>query len=505
MNKVCVLLLIVLLGTMLWAKGGTSASEVPGEAPELTITMTDSGIQYVEALDDVNQNKYILKLGELTNTKLNFTLLPWQEWQQSLNLVLAGEEYTDIMQIGGINSPAIAPSIEAGIFMPLNDLIDKHAPNLKKNIPKEIWDDPMISKDGKIYAIPKLAYPRNFVVVYVRRDWLDELGLRDPVTVDDYMEMWRAFRDSKPAGIEEPVPFSCREQFVCGDLIFAAYDVLPNDWSYVNGQLVPNFIRPEIKEVLEIYRQMYAEMLLDNEFLVQPGRQWDAKIKGQGTVGSWIHVAHYPDKWLIEVQNNHPTADVDVLPYPVGPDGRGGGTKGPAINGLVYAIPATNENPEVAIKFLDSFWIKEVTTFLTYGIEGDNYTIENNKAVYSYPTDQEGMYEESMYQIWLSLIGGPSHLQNEDYVRGRPHGDLILKALKIASSQGRENDGLGMPALPTILERPELAFNGLFLEFAAKVVTGKTPVEEFDSFVKDWKKRGGDKLITEATEWYQSK
>jgi putative aldouronate transport system substrate-binding protein len=62
-----------------------------------------------------------------------------------------------------------------------------------------------------------------------------------------------------------------------------------------------------------------------------------------------------------------------------------------------------------------------------------------------------------------------------------------------------------MPALPTLSTRPELNWDGLWLDFAAKVITGKESVDKFNDFVADWKKRGGDQLIKEATDWYNSR
>ncbi len=286
-------------------------------------------------------------------------------------------------------------------------------------------------------------------------------------------------------------------------LFFGAYDVLPADYKYVDNELVPNFIRPEMKEALSIYKELYDEKLLDNEFLVQQGKDWDAKIKGKGNVGMFIHSATYPDKWLTEIQQNTPSAELDVIPAPTGPDGKGGHSIASTVGSMVWAIPSTNENPVEAIKFLDQFYDEDVQTLLTYGIEGEDHTVEDGEIVYHYPTDQDGIYNETMYQDFLRFIG-PSHLDDEDYLLNRPHGDLIKRAIDITNNEGRENDGLSMPIPPTLLERPELQKNGLWIEYAAGVLTGNESLDNFDNFVADWKERGGDQVIQEATEWYNA-
>ncbi|EKN65249.1 family 1 extracellular solute-binding protein [Neobacillus bataviensis LMG 21833] len=508
-RKYAYLLMAVMCAIMLSLAGCSSKTNDSASKSEkdknIKIVMADRGIQAVEASPNISNDKYVKKLGELTNTKLNLELLSWAEYEQNLTLVFAGGEYPDVMEVNGINSPQVAPAVDSGVFMPLNDLIEKHAPNLKKYITQEQWDSPSVSKDGQIYAIPSTNYVRNLSVVMVRKDWMDKLNIETPKTLDEYVEMLRRFKNEDPNGNGEKdeIPWSARENFRYGEAVFGAYDVIPTDWKVVGGKLLPNFIRPEMKEALAVYKELYDEKLLDNEFLVQQGKDWDAKIKGKGNVGMFIHDPTYPDKWLTEIQNNTPSAELEIIPSPTGPDGKGGASILSPVGGMVWAIPASNEDPVSVIKFLDKFYSEDVQTLLTYGLEGDNYTIENGKINYKYPTDQASIQNETIYQNFLRFIG-PSHLENEEFLANRPHGDLIKQGIEVSQNEGRKNDGLGMPNPPTILERPELQKDGLWVEFAAKVLTGKESLDNFDKFVEDWKKRGGSKIIDEATEWYKS-
>lgn len=481
--------------------GGGGAQEA---MPKLQIGQTTAGQQYIEASPDINKDKYVVKLRELSGIDITIDpLIPWVDYNQKINLLFAGGDLPDLLQVHGINAAEVAPAVDRNVLLPLNDLIDEHGPNLKKHIPEEAWQSPKVSKNGIIYAIPKVNFVKNDNVVYLRKDWLDALGLDVPKTVEEYIEMLRAFKEQDPNGNgqADEIPVSGRVNFAYTDIFFGAYDVIPTAWKYENDQLVPNFIRPAMKDALQVYAQLYQEKLLDNEFMVQQGKDWDAKIKGQGIVGMWQHAASYPDKWLMEVQANTPTAEVVMAPAPIGPDGKGGASLGSGL-GMVYVIPSSNKQPEIAIQFLDWMYSEEAKTFVTYGIEGDTYTIENGEIKYKYPETQEEIYEEQMYNIFLDYVG-QRYLENTEFMSGRNHGDLIVEAMSIGNSEGRKNDGSDMPAMPTLLARPELAYDGLWMEFAAKVMTGELSIEEFDQFVADWKARGGDKLIQEATEWYQ--
>ncbi len=192
------------------------------EPSDISIIMADRGIQVVEASPDINNEKYVKKLAELTNTNLDIELLPWSEYEQSLTLVFAGGEYPDLMEINGINVPQVAPAIETGVFTPLNDLIEEHAPNLKKFISEEQWNSPIVSKDGTIYAIPSTNYVRNNNVVMVRKDWLDNLGLDTPKTVEEYIDMLKTFKTEDPNGNgeQDEIPISGRENFAFVEAFF---------------------------------------------------------------------------------------------------------------------------------------------------------------------------------------------------------------------------------------------------------------------------------------------
>ncbi|MCZ8515427.1 extracellular solute-binding protein [Paenibacillus filicis] len=503
--------LTLLSGSLTACSSGSDSAKAPSggngdnKPAKLKIGIGTEGLQYIEGSPNINDDKYTKKLRELSKTDVTLDLIPHREFDQKLTLLFAGGELPDLLQTHGINKPEVAPAVDTGILIPLNDLIDKYGPNLKKNISKEAWDFASVSKDGKIYGIPTTNPTPNGNVMMVRKDWLDKLGLKPPKTVDEYIDMLRAFRDKDPNGNgkADEIPYSGREKLAFTEAFFGAYDVLPADWKFENGQLVPNMIRPQMKTALGVYKKLYEEKLLDNEVFVQQAKDWDAKIKAKGIVGLWTHAARMADKWSAEVKTGTPSAQLEVIPAPTGPDGKGGFGIGSQVGGNVWVIPKTTKNPQAAIQFLDWFYSDEAQKFLTYGLEGEDYTVDNGKINYKFPQKQDEIYKEEMHQNWLRLVG-PSYLTNNEFMKARPSGDLVLKAIDLANKEGRKNDGMGMPALPTLQSRPELGKDGLWLELAAKIVTGKESVDAFDKFVEDWKKRGGDQVIKEATEWYKS-
>lgn len=526
--------LILVLGTILGCSGqgstgsssggGTSsgggATATPAPTPDgtadkeplqLKIILTTGNNGHVVNSTNINEDKYVKKLEELSNTELEFELLPHENYEQSLSLTLAGGDLPDILQTKGINTAEIAPAIDAGVLMPLNDLIDAHAPNLKAKVPADSWKSGRVAKDGVIYGIPGDNAITNGTVVYIRKDWLDNLGLEAPRTVEEYIEVLRAFRDDDPNGNgqNDEIPFSGRERYSHTGHFFGAYDVPLNAWRLVDGKLTPNHVRPEMKEALAIYRQLYEEKLLDNEFITQPGNVWDNKIV-TGQVGMWAHAATYPDTWLNRLKENVPEGEIALIPAPVGPSGNPGGVYaiGSSVSDFVWTIPTTVDEDKAVeiIKFFDWFYSDEVPAeFFLYGIEGDTYTKDGDKINYKYPSTKEEYDAESFHQEWLHFTGPKVHLTDETFIRGRNMGDLIFEGISVGLSGGIVNDGLDMPTLPALQARPELDHNGLFQEISAKIIAGQEPLDAFDDYVADWRARGGDQWIEEATEWYNNR
>jgi len=492
-------------------KGKESNDAEATNVPSINITMSSRSLPYIESSPNINEDKYVKKLEELSKTNVKIELIPQTDFDQKLNLLLAAnEKLPDLLEIMAINTTTTSNAVENGAFLELNDLIDQYGPNLKANIPQDVWNSPAISREGKIFAIPTINGVTHNQVIYVRKDWLDKLGLQVPKTIDEYINVLKAFRDQDPNGNgkKDEIPFSSRKNFRVGELFFGAYDVNPGDnipagaWKYVDGKLIPKFILPEMKKALKLYRELYQEKLIDNEMFVLEGKDWDAKIKGAARVGMWIHEPNYPDKWLSEVKQGDPKAEIINIPAPIGPDGKGGGEILSSIRSA-FAIPASSKNAVDVIKFLDWFYSKEADNLLTYGIEGEDYTINNGKIQYNYPTSVDAINKENMHLMFLQITGRP-YVLNEEFMKGRPNGDLITNALKVANSEGRVNDAVNMPVPSVNLSKPELGKNGLFMETAAKIITGKEDVDYFDKFVLDWKARGGDKAIEEATQWYKA-
>ncbi|EJW19751.1 ABC transporter, solute-binding protein [Paenibacillus alvei DSM 29] len=140
-----------------------------------------------------NGDPVALYLKEKTGYTVKYEMLPAENADEKLNLLMANKESYDVMKLA---SAQYYQLVSSGALEPLDDLIEKYGINMKQVISKESWDGARY--DGKIYAIPETGgggTSSNALVV--RQDWLDELGLKMPTNLDELVTVLRAFKEKR--------------------------------------------------------------------------------------------------------------------------------------------------------------------------------------------------------------------------------------------------------------------------------------------------------------------
>lgn len=134
------------------------------------------------------------------------------DWADQKAVLMAGGKLPDAF-LGFISFSDSDLSVFKNRFIPLEDLIDKHMPNLSKIMKKDpnmraIVTDP----DGHIYSLPKREpmSPKVANQLYINKKWLDNLGLDMPKTYEDLVAVSKAFRDKDANGngnVSDEIPF----------------------------------------------------------------------------------------------------------------------------------------------------------------------------------------------------------------------------------------------------------------------------------------------------------
>ncbi|MDQ0917204.1 hypothetical protein [Paenibacillus sp. V4I5] len=153
-----------------------TAGKPEGGKAAFSISFRSGNISYAENHPNINEEKWVKRLEELTNTDLDIRLMSHKEFDQKMIQMFAIHDIPDVVQASsGLTNPQLAGSVQAGVFLPLNDLLEKHGKNLLKKIPKEAWEKETDAK-GNIYAIPEWLSNPSRRATWIRTDLLEKNG-----------------------------------------------------------------------------------------------------------------------------------------------------------------------------------------------------------------------------------------------------------------------------------------------------------------------------------------
>jgi ABC-type glycerol-3-phosphate transport system substrate-binding protein len=494
---------------------GSPAPTVNKDPASFLILNNDGGEAYAKQAkkDDIFYKEMSKLFSDYIGapTELAYEFIPAADFSQQLTVRFASRDFPQIIATSSITDKGHPTAVENGIFQDLTPLIEKYGPNLKKKIPKEIWDNPRISRDGKIYAIPKLLTPLNPRALLIRKDWLDKLGMKQPETVDEYLAFFEAVKTKDPNGNgkNDEYGYVMRADMGFSNAFFAAYDVEltgnNSAWQFENNQFIPDIINPRMKEAIKLYKLMYDKGYIKKDWVTLKAADWVKDITDD-TVAVWSHdlrnvpVSWSPDKFVSK------NAVVDLLPGIKNQKGQLSlGFRSLSI-AKVHVITKDTKNPERFVQFMDWTYSDDAkkTNFFTYGIAGRNFTETAGKIDWN-ATSDFNTKEKAFFQTMINPAGDT---RTDPKIIERMGGfdpKVLEKGVKYSETNLLTSPSINMELPEVLTTKPELGSGTgtLFQDMFAKVVTGKEEADAaFDKFVADWKKRGGDEAIKQATDWY---
>lgn len=354
---------------------GQDKFKITSEPLELTIHLHYNDITVFK--DDWPVFK---KAADMTNIRLKGTApQSATKSKEVFNIMLASGRLPDI--IHGLK-PDLNKAALDGALTPLDDLIDKHAPNLKKFIQDNPWvRNGSVAADGKLYFVPYVSELVAAKGYFIRKDWLDKLGLGYPKTVDEYYNALKAFKEKDPNGNgkADEVPFFNRGNY-------GAMDLLPlfgarGGFYEQEGRVHYGKYEPEYKYGMSQIAKWYKEGLIDKEIFTRGANAREALLGDNvgGSIHDWFSsTASYNDSLKdkvpgIQLMAFAPPADINGKVkeesgvYPLSDKG--------------WGISAANKHPVETIKYFDFWFTEEGHLLNNYGIEGVHYTMKDGKPV----------------------------------------------------------------------------------------------------------------------------
>lgn len=454
------------------------------------IVISNLGMTFPSGMDE-NDNPYLSYIEEKTGIDIQVTIPPAEVYNEKLDVIMSSGNLPDMMHV--YEPVWFGNYAKQGGFMALDDLIDRYGPNLKEKIPGDVWE--RVRYGGKIYAVPSLNEVSGVELVYARKDWLDRLGLKPPVTLDEYYEVIRAFTEDDPDGNgeDDTVGLIFTSNLGRSAPFFGAFGTQLNFWFERDGELVNGNILPETKEALMFLARLYEEGLLDREFPLNLQNNLYEKIEN-GKVGLFSAAWYDTRGPIADNMKKDPSAQWIALEYPTGPKGHKGVYDKDIIRGY-NVIPAGTQNAKAVIQMLD--FIASDYKNLKLGFENEIWRMDKGKMVIDFEKHDEHLYRG----IYQSLVDVPDPVLSKERLDSL--GDFQLyNNLEMIKQNVIKNEFYGIPTPAMSMYDKKLS--GL-QDIFTKIIMGIEPIDAFDTYVEKWKQEGGDEITKEVNEWYRNK
>lgn len=309
---------------------------------------------------------------------------------EAMNLLIAQGNMPDIVAGHLIKQPVNEYGPQ-GAFVPLNDLVEEHAPNIKA-----FWDthpglkEAISAFDGNYYYIPYLPDGKYGRAWFIRQDWLDILGLEQPQNVDELHDVLVAFRDQDPNGngLKDEIPYFARQWeevnrlLTLWDARSSGSDTYHDFYINDDGMLVHPYAQDAYRIALSNVAQWYEEGLIDPEIYTRGSssrdyllgenlggmtHDWFASTSGYnsalaGTVEGFNFIPFLPPESAAGVRME------EHRRIPIKPDG--------------WAISYTAEDPVTVIKYFDFWFTEEGRLLSNFGVEGKTWDMVDGEPVF---------------------------------------------------------------------------------------------------------------------------
>ncbi|WP_249898075.1 extracellular solute-binding protein [Paenibacillus sp. PK3_47] len=478
------------------ANGNTSPANSSTNAPAEDHSPLELSIAVHQAAEvPAKGNAMEQAIEKYTNTKLNFQWIPTSGYDEKINVMLASGELPKVIKISYV--PTIVAAMQSDVFWEIGPYLQDYK-NLAAQ-PETYYDN--IKVEGKLYGLPVFRSVGRAVLQY-RKDWFDESGLQVPKTLDDWYNVLKAVAENDPDKNGKKDTYGLMldkgyNQNVSSTLTrLSVMQGGPNKWEVdEQGNFTPEFMTEEFNDTLNLFRRLYAEKLINQDFAVTDSQTVD-KAYEAGRVALRISGGN-AQTMQSNLEKVVPTAVMDAVALE-GP----GGIRVPAESGNagILAIPKSSVKSEAEMKrimtFFDQLLDKEMVNLINKGIEGTHYSVEGD---YTIPLDKDADAKEvKPYRDTLLQRG-------ETYNMDKPmkQTELFVKNNKVVAEN--EKYAVTNPALTlisnTFTERGS-ELEQMITDAETKYIMGKIDEAGWNAEVEKWKEAGGSSLMEEYKEAY---
>ena len=391
---------------------------------------------------------------------------------------------------------------ESGAFVSLSDNLDK-MPNMSaflNSLPEAERKDLVTqrtSADGKMYSAPIYGTQtiNNLRSWLYRKDIFEKNNVAVPTTYDEMYEAAKKLKKAYP----NSYPICLRDGLARIDTFassWAPYMSLNSYYDFTDSTWKFGPIQPAMKDLVAYFSKLHAEGLVSPEYLTTNTKSWEELMctdRGFITFEYIVRIDYF-NKINRPTYPEYTWASM-APPVPNTPQGASKLTKtNVSFSGYLVCNTGKQDNINTALSVLDWMYSDEGKELLSWGKEGETYEVKDGKKQYILPKEDDtpqllyGVGTHGILQfisIEANEAGYSAEQVEECHKAVNYTDDNVNPTLWLPLNKEEDNEATKLKQdIGTYVE-----------ENISKMLVGQLPMSYWDTYVKDIKNAGADRLV----------
>ncbi len=323
----------------------------------------------------------------------------------AFNLMIASGEWPDLLSVDAYNGGKSQAYYDGVIIELDEDMLSTNAPD---------YYELLMSLDETVIRATKTE--GTWLATYsinsgdastasrgcvIRTDWLDELNMQAPTTIDELTEILKAFKDAYDPTYTYFIEADA-------DLVYLCAPFNTSTVGYFNGGSLPiyrqgdeimvSWVTDEYRVFLEWFKECYDYGIFEPSFYVtasdQSADRYSYLINGE--IGVYEDSPTSIADWR-QYAFNGEEVEVSFFANLVDADGKNTwGDEQEVLGQTNISITSTCKNPELALQVLNYFYTDDGAVLANYGVEDYTFGYDSNGDIYYTEVITNSEYQLSM-------------------------------------------------------------------------------------------------------------
>lgn len=374
--------------------------------------------------------------------------------------------------------------------------------------------------DGKLMAIPETVIDHGPRFLWMRKDWMEELGLEEPETLEEAFSIIEAFVENRMGAEpgEDPIGLVCDTSLIgttssnySVDPVFQFYGAAPQQWvEQKDGEVVYGSLTSETQKGLYRLRQLYTRGILDQNFALRSQNNIRDLVV-DGKCGAFFGLWWSPNNPLMDQYEKD--SDAQWQPYYF-PSTKTVNTYASFRDNKYVVVRKGYKHPEIVMKIISVLFdytryeaedADEVNEYFALNVDPKArplvINVDYNEAIYMVTENLRKVLNGELEESRLSAIEKSYYEACRAYLgKERPGIEDWAAYTSRISAVGLLLDADYQPPDREYLEIMDTQvpqdLKTLEKNAFLKLILGKEPMAYFNTFVAEWYQKGGEELTS---------